>query len=181
MNVTVSQTLTLINITPASPVVPDGQTEPFAASALDQFNNPMSTAVTWTLDSGGAGSINSSTGQYSAPSSGVGSATVRATSGAVSGTAAVTIQLTTIAGTSGNDTIRLFGSGSLLSVYINNPITPAYSAPFASLGAVTVIGNGGNDQIVIDFSSSTTPGPTIRPDGRRHRRCSQPQHRRHQR
>ncbi len=160
VNVTVSQTLTLINVTPTSPIVPDRQTEPFAASALDQFNNPMSAAVTWTLDNGGAGSINSSTGQYSAPSSGVGSTTVRATSGAVSGTAAVTIQLTTIAGTSGNDTIRLLGSGSLLSVYINNSITPAYSAPFTSLGAVTVIGSGGNDQIIVDFSSSTAPVPS---------------------
>src|SRR5262249_22931852 len=41
---------------------------------------------TWSIDSGGVGSINSSSGLYTAPTSGSGSATVRATSGPGSGT-----------------------------------------------------------------------------------------------
>ena len=159
-NVIVNQTLTAINVTPGSSVVPNGQTQSFSAAGADQFNNPMSPVVTWTLDTGGMGGINSSTGQYTAPSSGVGAATIRATSGSISGTATVTVQLTTIAGTTSDDTIRLVQTGSSLNVYINNPTTPAYSAPFASLGALTVLGNGGTDQILIDFSGSAAPVPT---------------------
>jgi alpha-L-arabinofuranosidase len=160
VNVTVNQTLTAINVTPTSPLVPDGQTQSFSTAAIDQFNNSMSAAVTWSLDTGSVGSINSSTGLYTAPTSGVGSATIRATNGSVSGTAAVTIQLTTIAGTTGNDTIRLSANGSSLNVYINNPTTPAYSAPLSSLGPLTLLGNGGIDQIIIDFSGTSTPVPS---------------------
>jgi alpha-L-arabinofuranosidase len=160
VTVTVNQTLTAINVTPGSSIVPNGQTQSFSAASADQFNNPMSPVVTWTLDTGSTGGIDSSTGQYTAPSSGVGTATVRATSGSISGTATVTVLLTTIAGTTGNDTIRLVQTGSLLNVYLNNPTTPAYSAPFSSLGALTLLGNGGTDQILIDFSGSAAPVPT---------------------
>ncbi len=159
-NVIVNQTLTAIAVSPGTATVPNGQTEPFSASATDQFGNAMSATLNWSLDTGGGGSIGSASGIYTAPSSGVGTATARATSGTVSGTAAVTVQLTTIAGTSGNDTIRLLTSGSSLNVYINNPTTPAYSALLSSLGALTVIGGGGSDQIIIDFSGTSAPMPT---------------------
>ncbi len=159
VNVTVNQTITTFKVTPGTPIVPNGQTQSFSASATDQFGNAMSVAITWSLDNGSVGSINSSTGVYTAPSTGVGSATVRATSGSVSSTATVTVQLTTIVGTSGNDIIRLVSNSSTLSVFINNPSTAAYSTPLSSLGTLTVLGEGGSDQIVFDSSAGGSPVP----------------------
>ncbi len=158
VNVTVVQTLTSITVAPSTMTVPDGQSQPFTASAWDQFNIPLAETFAWTLDSGSAGSIDT-TGNYTAPPAGVGSATVRATAGSVSGTATVTVQLTTIAGTVGNDVIQLTNDGSTLSVYINNSSAPAYTAPFSSLGALTILGEGGDDQIILDSSAGSSPVP----------------------
>ncbi len=160
VNITVDQTLTSITVTPGSPLVPNGQTQSFSAAGVDQFADPVSApAVTWSLDNGSVGSFNSSTAVYTAPSTGVGSATVRATSGSVSSMATVTVQLTTIVGTSGNDIIRLVSNSSTLSVFINNPSTAAYSTPLSSLGTLTVLGEGGSDQIVFDSSAGGSPVP----------------------
>jgi hypothetical protein len=161
INVTVGQSLTSITVTPTSPTMADRQIQQFSATALDQFGNAMSNQPNfiWSIDAGSAGSIDS-TGLYSAPVSGPGSATVRATSGAVSGTSAVTVQLTDIDGTSGDDNIRLVRSGSSLDVYINNPAMSAYSVPFASLGALIINGDGGNDAISVDFSGGACPIPS---------------------
>ncbi len=90
VNVTVNQTLTSIAVTPTPVNVADGGTRQFSAVALDQFGNPMAAQPTFTWTSTGLGSVNSS-GLYSAPSSGAGSATVKAKSGSVSGAAAVTV------------------------------------------------------------------------------------------
>jgi hypothetical protein len=87
--VTVDQTPKALVLTPATAVVEDGATQQFTATATDQFGKPIGNpTVTWTLS--GVGSV-STTGLYTAPSSGVGSATVSATSGAAADTAAVTI------------------------------------------------------------------------------------------
>jgi hypothetical protein len=92
VSVAVSQTLTSIVVTPASVTLENGASQQFAANALDQFAKALATqpAFTWSIDSGGVGTINA-TGLYVAPSSGLGAATVRATSGTTSGTASVTI------------------------------------------------------------------------------------------
>jgi hypothetical protein len=158
LTVVVNPTLTNITVSPSSPTMNDGATQAFTASGFDQFGAAMSIAPTWTVDNGGVGSVDA-TGFYTAPASGPGSATVRATSGSVSGSATVSVTLSNIAGTAGDDTIRLVRSGSSLAVYINNPNTPAYSLPFAALGALTVNGGGGNDTINIDFSGGATPVP----------------------
>jgi Ricin-type beta-trefoil lectin domain-like len=159
VSVSVNLALNTITVTPGSMVVPNGQTQSFSASATDQFGNAVSTTFTWSIDNGGGGSINSSTGVYTAPSTGVAGATVRATSGSISGSAAVTIQLTTIIGTSGNDVIRLASNSTTLSVYINNPTTRAYAAPLSSLGSLTILGEGGSDQIILDSSAGGSPVP----------------------
>jgi hypothetical protein len=95
--VTVNQTLTKLVLSPSSASVPDGTTEQLSATALDQFGNSMTAApsITWSIASGGAGTINSS-GLYTAPASGAGSATVVATSGTVSGTASLSIVAETL-------------------------------------------------------------------------------------
>ena len=90
--VTVNQTLTTLQVSPASASVPDGGTRQFSATALDQFGIPLATqpAFTWSVDAGGVGTVNSN-GLYTAPPSGVGSATVRAISGATSASATVSV------------------------------------------------------------------------------------------
>jgi hypothetical protein len=88
----VNQTQTSIRLAPLSVTLPNSTTQQLAASALDQFANSMATqpSLTWSIDSGGIGSVNSS-GLYSSPASGTGSAIVRATAGSMSGTASVTV------------------------------------------------------------------------------------------
>ena len=66
----------------------------FQAATLDQFAQPMAaqpSSFTWSIAAGGIGSINSS-GQYTAPNSGTGSATIQATTSGITGTASVTIK-----------------------------------------------------------------------------------------
>jgi hypothetical protein len=92
VNVTVLQTLTSLRVSPASATVADGATRQFSATALDQFGVALTTqpAFTWSVDAGGVGTVNSN-GLYTAPTTGVGSATVRATSGVASASATVSV------------------------------------------------------------------------------------------
>jgi hypothetical protein len=91
VNLTVQQVLSSITVAPSMVTVADNNTKQFTATAFDQFGKAMTTqpSFTWTVDITGAGSISSS-GVYVAPASGHGTDTVRATAGAVSGTATVT-------------------------------------------------------------------------------------------
>jgi hypothetical protein len=91
-NVTVNQTLTSITITPASVTLTNGGTQQFTAPAYDQFAVSLATQphFSWSLVSG-MGLINS-TGLYTAPRRGTGSAVVKGRSGSVFGTATVAVQ-----------------------------------------------------------------------------------------
>jgi subtilase family serine protease len=81
-----------VTVTPASVSVADTGTRQFSATATDQFGFSMSgQSFTWSVDPVSLGSINPTTGLYSAPTSGTGNDTVRATDGSVSGTASVTV------------------------------------------------------------------------------------------
>ena len=93
VTVTVTQTLTAITVTPAIAAVPDSATQLFSATATDQFGQALTAqpTITWSVDAGGAGGTIAASGLYTGPAAGIGSATVRATSGAVSGTAAVSV------------------------------------------------------------------------------------------
>ncbi|HMD54774.1 MAG TPA: glycosyl hydrolase family 28-related protein, partial [Phycisphaerae bacterium] len=95
---TVNQTLTSIGVSPSSPTVNTLGSQQFSVMGLDQFGNTMTTqpVITWSVT--GGGSINSS-GLYTAPAS-TGTATVKATSGSVSGSDNVTITQTQTAQTS---------------------------------------------------------------------------------
>ena len=92
VSVTVNQTLTSLTVSPNSITVADGATQQFTASGKDQFGNAMSVTPTWSVS--GLGTISSS-GLYTAPSTGSGSATVTATSGSLSASAGVTVTATT--------------------------------------------------------------------------------------
>ncbi len=89
---TVGQVLTSIRVSPATATVPRNTMQQFTATAFDQFGGRLVTqpAFTWSIDPGGIGTI-SSTGLYKAPKHQTGKATIRATSGSVSGTALVTV------------------------------------------------------------------------------------------
>jgi predicted outer membrane repeat protein len=92
VSVTVDQTLTSLVVAPATASVADGASQQFTATADDQFGKAltMQPGITWSLGSGSLGSI-SGTGLYTAPASGTGAATVRASSGSFTGTASVTV------------------------------------------------------------------------------------------
>ena len=87
VTVTVSQTLTSITVTPGNTSVIVGGTQQYSASALDQFGRVMAVqpAFTWTATAGTIGSG----GLLTAPAT-AGSATIRAASRTVQGSAAVT-------------------------------------------------------------------------------------------
>jgi PKD repeat protein len=89
VHVTVAQTLTSIAVSPASATLNETATQQFTATVFDQFGNALSTqpSFTWTL--AGVGRVNAS-GLYTAPGN-MGFASILATCGAMSGSAAVTI------------------------------------------------------------------------------------------
>ena len=91
VNVTVEQTLTNVSVTPASVSLPLNGSQQFAATALDQFGDPMATqpGFTWSVDLLGVGRVDAN-GLYTAGDT-AGTATVRAADGLTSGTASVTV------------------------------------------------------------------------------------------
>ncbi|MEI8195241.1 MAG: dockerin type I domain-containing protein, partial [Phycisphaerae bacterium] len=90
VNVTVNPTLTSIGVTPATATVVSGQTRQFTATGYDQFGTALTVqpTFTWSVVSG-VGSVDAS-GLYTA-SYAAGSASVKATSGSINNTAAVTV------------------------------------------------------------------------------------------
>jgi hypothetical protein len=91
VNVTVSQTLTSITVTPPAASVNENASQAFSATGYDQFGNALSTqpVFNWTLASG-IGSINAGTGVYTAPAT-AGSAAINATAASVTGSASVSV------------------------------------------------------------------------------------------
>ncbi len=92
VTVIVTRTATSVTVSPTSASLGSGASQQFTPTVYDQFGVVMASppSITWALASG-VGSINSSTGQYTAPYAS-GSATVTATSGsATSSPAAITV------------------------------------------------------------------------------------------
>jgi hypothetical protein len=160
VSVVVNQTVGSIVVTPATASVYDAQTVQLAASAKDQFGNAIATqpGFTWSVAAGGVGTV-SALGLYISPTAGAGTATVQASSGGITGSAVVTVNLSVIDGTTGDDTIRLLRSGANLLVYLNNNNAPLYTVAFSTLGSLTVAPSGGNDTVNVDFSGGATPVP----------------------
>ena len=95
VNVTVNQTLSGVALTPASASVVQGGTRQFSASARDQFGQAMASqpAFTWSIGGDAAGATVSSSGLYTAPTTGTPTHTVVATAvgSGVTGSASVTV------------------------------------------------------------------------------------------
>ena len=91
VTVAVEQTLTRVALTPAAASVVINNTQQFAATAKDQFGFPMAVQPAFTWSVNGVGTIDP-TGLFIAPGD-TGTATVFATGGGVTGSAAVTVLL----------------------------------------------------------------------------------------
>jgi hypothetical protein len=91
VTVTVNQKLTAIRVTPSTATVQVRQSLQFVATALDQFGNSLTTqpAFRWSLR--GAGSINKTTGLYTAARYAGGPYTITAVTGSFKATARVTV------------------------------------------------------------------------------------------
>jgi hypothetical protein len=84
--------LTTIIVSPSSISIPSSGSQAFTAAPKDQHGDPISATITWSNSNPLAGSINSSTGLFSATSVIANTiTTVTATSGTIHGTATVTV------------------------------------------------------------------------------------------
>lgn len=129
--------LTTIAVQPNPATVGAGQTRQFVATGLDQNGNPIAFTATWAVINGG-GSINASSGLFTAGLlTGTFTNTVEASSGAVSGTATVTV-------TAGGNPPPLVNLG-----------TAALNGIMAGT-AVTCVSNG-----TINANISISPGNTV--------------------
>jgi hypothetical protein len=91
VTVTPLPVLTTIKVTPASASLQTGTTQQFNALGYDQFNNLLSPQPTFSWTVTGGGTIGPSSGLFTAGSVAGGPFTVTASSGAVNGTASVTV------------------------------------------------------------------------------------------
>ncbi len=86
---TAPETLTSISILPLAPNVYVGATTTFYSMPLDQYSNLFATTTTWTSSRISVGTINSSTGLFTAVA--IGTTTVTATAGNISTSTIVTV------------------------------------------------------------------------------------------
>jgi serine protease AprX len=89
--VTAAPVLTTITVAPSSASVATGGTQQFTATGLDQNGAAMNPQPTFTWSVSGGGSIDPSSGLFTAGSAAGGPFTVTAASGGLSGTASVTV------------------------------------------------------------------------------------------
>jgi alpha-L-arabinofuranosidase len=96
VTVAVDQILTSIAVSPGSVTTTENAQQSFSGTAYDQFGDAMISqpALSWSVIDGG-GTIGSGTGLYTAPDS-AGTATVRASSGGITGKATVAIASPTV-------------------------------------------------------------------------------------
>jgi aryl-phospho-beta-D-glucosidase BglC (GH1 family) len=171
--VTVVQTLTSISVSPATPSVADGGRQQFTATAQDQFGNAMATQppIAWSLANGGIGTVSNS-GLYTAPTTGSGTAVVQAGSGAISGSASVTV-----AAASGSGAVKFavtsdWGSGFQASLTITNNQTTALSGwslafdfdhNITQIWNAAIVSHTGNQYVITNagYNSVIAPGASI--------------------
>ena len=190
VNVVVNQSLTSISVSPTSATVVNNNLQQFAATGLDQFGNPLATqpSFAWSLDSGSVGSVDS-TGLYTSPISTIGAATVRATSGAVSGAAPVNVvwlkgdlngdgqltasdvaaMMTALVDLNGYQTQRGLSNADLLTIAdvnndgaIDNRDMQAIISLLANASMVAA-GGGGSMESLASSSQSSTPSTVSAP------------------
>ncbi len=138
--------LTTITITPNPSNPASGATEQFVATGRDGSGNiiALSPAPTWSVVNATAGSINASSGLFTAGAAGTYANTIKATSGTISGFASVTIAAaSTSVGPS-------FGTAAVYAVLGSTAIS--------CIGTTTVAGNVG---VAPAGSVSGFPAPCV--------------------
>ncbi len=87
VTVNVNQTTTAIRVSPHAQHIAQGTTKQYSGTVLDQFGHSMRTqpAITWSLQSGDAGSIDAITGLFTAGTSKTGHVVIEAAVGAITG------------------------------------------------------------------------------------------------
>ncbi len=169
----VNQSLTSIKVTPATVTLAAAGKQQFAGSSLDQFGNPMATqpALTWSV-SGGTGTIGASSGLYTAPNA-AGSATVKAASGSVSGTAGVTVLAPPTTSTSVVYSLTSsWNSGFQAGITITNTGTTTLSAwtlqfnfgaTITQIWNATISSHSGTHYVIQNagYNSTIAPGQSV--------------------
>jgi len=120
---------TMLSVTAAKTNVFNGTRVPVTAVVLDQFDNPMNLAVSWSVMPSTLGTV-SGAGLFAAAESGAGVATVTATFGGLSASAAITVAERPTA-TVGGITFQIDGTGAA-DVYTEIGITGAAASTIAS-------------------------------------------------
>jgi VCBS repeat-containing protein len=140
VSVAVNQRLTTITLTPGMASINDYESQTFTATAFDQFGHAFTTppAFTWSIDSGGLGTI-SSAGVYSAPTSGSGTATIRTASGSVTATATETVLPGNVISDAGFE-MPTVGTG--ISAFAELPMGTPWTFTYGLGGFSGVAGNG---------------------------------------
>jgi glucose/arabinose dehydrogenase len=137
--------LTSIIVAPGSASVTLGGTQQFTAQGYDQFGSPMATTVTWTVSGGGTMSAG---GLFTADTAG-GPFIVTAQSGAIAGTAAVTV-ITRILEAH-------FDAGADGFVYLDNPFRGTTASTYASGAWSAAQGfSGGGLKVTLGGINDTT-------------------------
>jgi hypothetical protein len=111
--------LTTITVSPVSVSIASVGSQLFTAAPKDQYGNPISATITWTINNLAAGSIDPSTGVFSASYVTTNTTTtVTATSGLVSGNATATVLKSIVTCASGSAT---YGTGCNLLKHYAGP------------------------------------------------------------
>ena len=153
--VLVVQNVTTIAVTPASVSVATGGTQAFTATAQDQFGAPVTPAPTFAWTVSGGGTISAS-GLFTAGSVAGGPYTVNASSGAVSGTASVTVTGAAPI-TIGNTTVLSLRSSNDANVMLTYKVNLATTATIQSLSIYTKR-TGGRLYLAIYGDNAGYPG-----------------------
>lgn len=173
VQVTVAQTLSGIVVTPATVIIGTGASQQFSAQASDQFGNTLVSQPAFTWSVSGGGTVNGS-GLYTAPTTAV-SASVRAASGTVSGSAAVTITgpvSNLLQATASFTSVNDWGSGFTGNVTISNRGTAAingwtlqfdFAAAISQVWDGQIVSHSGNHYVVRDagYNSVIAAGQSV--------------------
>jgi hypothetical protein len=155
--------LASVTVSPSSPSLGVGGSQTFTGQGYDQYSNPVTATITWSIASGqtAAGSINSSTGVFTAGhTAGTYTGAIVATSGSVNGSTSVTLTagaLASITISPSNSSVALGGNQTFTAQgydQYNNPVTATLTWSIAS--GQTAAGSINSSTGV--FTAGTTPG-----------------------
>jgi hypothetical protein len=159
VTVNVFSTMPTITITPSPKTIAGGTTQQFSAALVDQFGAPMTRTVTWATNTS-AGSINTSTGLFTASQTG-GIYKVSASNNLVTTNDSVTVVPTVYTATGAGYYVRLASDAVTEQIWVGTPgnvgpanaSTPTYAIALASLPSLSFGPASGNEALTIDLAN----------------------------